>query len=144
MSSYEGGYSHGYTLRYQGRYLRAFLALGPSRVTIDATPRIQIKKLASRMKFWMLPYPRHRGSLPYGRYLLAPLNGNKEGCKCLMVLRVKPTLIRFPTNSFHTPMDNTPLHSITNVCHSWVCSQRTEGGKKVTVLQKRRFAGTLY
>ncbi len=59
------------------------------------------------------------GSLPCGRYLLAPLNGNKEGNKCLMVLRVKPTPTWFPTNSLYTPMDNTPLHSISSVCHPW-------------------------
>ncbi len=29
-----------------------------------------------------------------------------------MVLRVKPTLTRFPTINLHTPVDNTPLHSI--------------------------------
>ncbi len=34
-----------------------------------------------------------------------------------MVLRVKPTLTRFPTNNLYTPMDNTPLHSISSVCH---------------------------
>ncbi len=63
------------------------------------------------------------GSPPCGRYLLAPLNGNKEGSKCLLVLRVKPTPTGFPTNSLYTPMDNTPLHSISTVCHPW--------GKKV-------------
>ncbi len=36
-----------------------------------------------------------------------------------MVLRVKPTLTRFPTNSLYTPMDNTSLHSISSVCHPW-------------------------
>ncbi len=36
-----------------------------------------------------------------------------------MVLRVKPTLTRFPTNSLYTPMDNTPLHSISSVCYPW-------------------------
>ncbi len=41
------------------------------------------------------------GSLPCGRYLLAPLTGNKEGSKGLMVLRVKPTPTRFPTNSLY-------------------------------------------
>ncbi len=45
--------------------------------------------------------------LPCGRYLLAPLTGNKEGSKCLMVLRVKPTPTGFPINSLYTPMDNT-------------------------------------
>ncbi len=33
-----------------------------------------------------------------------------------MVLRVKPTPTRFPTNSLYTPMDNTALHSIPSVC----------------------------
>ncbi len=36
-----------------------------------------------------------------------------------MVLPIKPTPTRFPTNSHYTPMDNTPLHSISSVCHSW-------------------------
>ncbi len=34
-----------------------------------------------------------------------------------MVLRVKPSPSRFPTNNFFTPVDNTPLHSIPSVCH---------------------------
>ncbi len=63
----------------------------------------------------MLPGPRHRGSLPCGRYLL----GNKEGSKGLMVLLVKPTPTRFLTDSLYTPMDNTPLHSIRSACHPW-------------------------
>ncbi len=36
-----------------------------------------------------------------------------------MVLRVKPTPTRFPTNSLYTLMDNTLLHSIPSVCHPW-------------------------
>ncbi len=36
-----------------------------------------------------------------------------------MVLRVKPTPTRFPANSLYTPMDNTPLHSMSSVCHPW-------------------------
>ncbi len=36
-----------------------------------------------------------------------------------MVLRVKPTPTRFPTNSLYTPMDNTPLHSVSSVFHLW-------------------------
>ncbi len=36
-----------------------------------------------------------------------------------MVLRVKPTRTRFPTKSIYTPMDNTPLHSISCVFHPW-------------------------
>ncbi len=49
------------------------------------------------------------GSLPCGRHLLATLNGNKEGSRCLMVLRVKPTPTRFPTNSLYTPVDKHTL-----------------------------------
>ncbi len=41
-------------------------------------------------------------SLPCGRYLLAPLTGNKEGSKGLMVLRVRPTPTRFPVNNLCT------------------------------------------
>ncbi len=52
----------------------------------------------------MLPGRATGGSLPCGRYLLAPLNGNKEGSKCLVVLRVKPTPTRFSTNSLYTPL----------------------------------------
>ncbi len=63
----------------------------------------------------MLPGPRQRGALSCGRYLLAPKTGNKERGKSLMVLRVKPTPTRFPTKSLYTPMDTTPLHSISNV-----------------------------
>ncbi len=33
-----------------------------------------------------------------------------------MVLRVKPTPTRFPTNSLYTAVDITPLHSILSVC----------------------------
>ncbi len=36
-----------------------------------------------------------------------------------MVLRVKPTPTRFPTNSLYAPMYNTPLHSMSSVCHPW-------------------------
>ncbi len=36
-----------------------------------------------------------------------------------MVLRVKHTPTRLPTNNLYTPMDNTPLHSISSVCHPW-------------------------
>ncbi len=36
-----------------------------------------------------------------------------------MVLRVKPSPTRLPTNSLYTPMDNTPLHSLPSVCHPW-------------------------
>ncbi len=58
---------------------------------------------------------------PCARYLLAPLTWNKEGSKRLMVLRIKPTPARFPTKSFYTPMDNTPLHCISSVYHPWGC-----------------------
>ncbi len=43
-----------------------------------------------------------------------------------MVLRVKPTPTRFPTNSLYTPMDNTPLHSISSVCHPWGRRDRSQ------------------
>ncbi len=36
-----------------------------------------------------------------------------------MVLLVRPTPTGFPANSLLTPMDNTPLHSISSVCHPW-------------------------
>ncbi len=57
------------------------------------------------------------GSQLRGRYLLASLTGNREGS--LMELRVKPTPTRFPTNSLYTSMSNTPLHSMSSVCHPW-------------------------
>ncbi len=57
-------------------------------------------------------------SAPQDVIYLPPFTGNKEGSKSLMILRVKPTPTRLPTNSRYTPMDNTPLHSIPNVCHS--------------------------
>ncbi len=59
------------------------------------------------------------GLMSCGRYFLASLNGNKGGSKCLMVLRVRPTPTRFPTNSLYIPMENTPLHSIPRVYYSW-------------------------
>ncbi len=64
-------------------------------------------------------------SAPQGTYYyyyhadIIYLTGNKEGSKSLMLLRVKPTPTRFPTNSLYTPVDNTPLHSISYVCHPW-------------------------
>ncbi len=48
--------------------------------------------------------------------LLAPFTGNKEESRSLMVLRVRPTPTRFPTNSLYTPMDNTTSHSTFQVC----------------------------
>ncbi len=44
---------------------------------------------------------------------------NKVGSKELIVFRVQPTSTRYPTNSLYTPTDNTPLHSISSVCHPW-------------------------
>ncbi len=44
-----------------------------------------------------------------------------------MVLRVKATQTRFPTNSLYIPMDNTTLHSISSVCHPWGSSHRSAG-----------------
>ncbi len=51
-----------------------------------------------------------------------------------MVLRVKLTPTRFPTNSLYTPMDNTPSHSISSVCHPWggrllLLPRALEGGR---------------
>ncbi len=46
--------------------------------------------------------------------------GNKEGSKGLMVPRVKPIPTRFPANSLYTPMDNTPLHSISTLPLLWL------------------------
>ncbi len=40
---------------------------------------------------------------------------NKEEGNGLMVLCVRPTLSRFPTNILHTPMDCTPLFSKTRL-----------------------------
>ncbi len=68
-------------------------------------PTICCRIFHTRMKPWMLPGPRHRGSLlPYGRYLLAPLTGNLEESILAMVLRVRPTPTRFPTNILFTPL----------------------------------------
>ncbi len=67
----------------------------------------------------MLLGPCHRGSVPCGRYPLVRLTGNKKGSRGLMVLRVKLTPIRFPTNSPYTLMDDTPLHSIPSVGRPW-------------------------
>ncbi len=56
------------------------------------------------------------GSLPCGRYYLAPLTGNIEGSKGLMVLRVKPIPTRFPSNSLYG------LHTLafyTKCVHPW-------------------------
>ncbi len=39
-----------------------------------------------------------------------------------MELLVRPTPTRFPTNSLYNPMDNSPLQSISSVCHPWLLS----------------------
>ncbi len=83
----------------------------------------------------MFPGPRHRGSLPCGRYLLAPLTGNKEGCKCLIELRVKPTPTRFPTNSLYVPMDYTPMPSISSGCHPWDNCWRVREDRSIARVQ---------
>ncbi len=36
-----------------------------------------------------------------------------------MALRVRPTLTQLPNNIIYTPMDSTPLHSLSSVCHPW-------------------------
>ncbi len=65
----------------------------------------------------MLPGPPQGAHYRVHSIYLLPQLGIKKG---LIILRVKPTLTGFPTNSLHTPMDNTPLHSISNVCHTLV------------------------
>ncbi len=47
------------------------------------------------------------------------LTGIKEGSKCFMVLRVKPTLTRFPTNNLYSSKVNTLMHSVSSVSHPW-------------------------
>ncbi len=51
-----------------------------------------------------------------GAHYHADVTGDKEGSKDLMVLRVRPTPTQFPTNN---TLDNTPLHSISRMCHQW-------------------------
>ncbi len=63
----------------------------------------------------MLPSQCHRGSLPDGRYLLAPLAGNKEGTKEFVVLLLKRTVNRFPTNVL-IPRWAAPLYFLDQVC----------------------------
>ncbi len=65
------------------------------------------------------------GSLPCEHYLLAPLTGNKEGSKGLMVLRGKPAPNRFPTSLLCILMENTLLLSISSVCHPWGPAMRS-------------------
>ncbi len=55
--------------------------------------------------------------------------GIKNGSKGLMVLRVKPTPTRFPTNNLYSPTDNTPLYSISSVCHPWGYARCRIGSK---------------
>ncbi len=62
------------------------------------------------------PGRNHRGSMPCGCYLLAPLTGNREGNMWLILFWVWPTPTRFPTSIFYILLDNTPLHSIPSVC----------------------------
>ncbi len=59
------------------------------------------------------------GSLPCRCYLLAPLTGNKERSKGIVVLQVKRTPTRFPTHILYTLMANTHLHSLRIICHPW-------------------------
>ncbi len=77
------------------------------------------------------------GSLPCGSYFLASLTGNKERSKGHMVLRVKPTPTRFPTNSLYTPMGNTPLHSVPQcvpLVGLWLACVRGEVDSCITLL----------
>ncbi len=68
------------------------------------------------MKLWICPVRATGGPLPCGCYLLASFTGNKEESKGLMVLRVKPTPTRLPTNSLYTPVDSTPLYPTPSLC----------------------------
>ncbi len=63
----------------------------------------------------MLPGERHR-VLTTMRTLFTLLNWEYRREQGLMVLRVKPTPIRSPTNSLNIPMDSTPLNSLPSVC----------------------------
>ncbi len=63
-------------------------------------------------------------SAPCGRYLLAPQNGNKEGSKCLMVLRVKHAPTRLPTNSLYPDGQHTLafyIKRVPPVGQLWCC-----------------------
>ncbi len=98
------------------------------------------------------------GSLPCGRYLLAPLNGNKEGSKGFMVLRVKRTPTLFPTYSFyglHTLafytkccrsvlkclLKGEPLREIKPTSTWW---NRSFISKKLHAMDKDRIVGWVY
>ncbi len=56
-----------------------------------------------------------------------------------MVLRVRPTPTRFPTNSLSTPMDNTPLHLISRGCHQWARGIQGIFGYFVDVSRRHEF-----
>ncbi len=57
-----------------------------------------------------------------------------------MVLRVKPTPTRFPTNNLYTAMDNTPLHSISSVCHPGGVMLLFRHSAKSLIAQEERLA----
>ncbi len=42
-----------------------------------------------------------------------------------MELLVRPAPTRFSTNSRYTPIDNTPLHFMSSMCHPWGCCYST-------------------
>ncbi len=52
-----------------------------------------------------------------------------------MGLRVKPTPTRFPTNNLYTPMDNTPLHFISSVCHPLLVDHRYENVSSAPLIE---------
>ncbi len=93
----------------------------------------------SRTKPWMLPGPHDRGLTTTRTLLSCSLYWEQKGSKCLMVLRVKPTPTRFPTNSLYTPMDNIPLHSISSVCHPGASGLllQARGALSMTALKSR-------
>ncbi len=62
----------------------------------------------------MLSGPRHRGLTTIRTLFTRSHNWEWKG---ELGYRFKPISTRFSTNSLYTPMDNTPLHSISCVCH---------------------------
>ncbi len=83
-------------------------------------------KMVKQITSWRCPIDKRQLSYTRGCHtmifeikLKSPNSHLFTDLKSPMVLRVKPTSTRFPTNSLYTPMDNTPMHSITSVCHPW-------------------------
>ncbi len=58
----------------------------------------------------------HYRSLPCGRYLLASLTGNEKGARALWYSELS---LHQLSSRLYIPIDNTPLHSLSSVCHPW-------------------------